>query len=319
MTHHPLPLIKSISFRSGRPGPALIVTGAVHGNETCGPRAIERVLQAFERGDLRLARGRVTFVPIVNAKAYAQGTREGDRNFNRDLSLKAVPQDYEDHLGNALCPLLAEHDVLLDIHSFLQDGDPFLFMGPPDNDGDLEPFARATEERAFAACLGVERMLYGWLPAYEGSVRRIAELSGGSASGRVTFGVGTTEYMRRQGGYAVTLECGQHEDPKGPDVGERAIHNALQHLRLVEPVAPVRPVTPTVIRLAQAHIREAAGDTFAKPWRHLEPVKAGALIGTFARGEDLYAPEDGYIIFPYPDGAPLTEWIYFGVADAPSG
>ena len=34
---------KSISYVSPQPGPRLVVLGAVHGDEICGTRAIERV------------------------------------------------------------------------------------------------------------------------------------------------------------------------------------------------------------------------------------------------------------------------------------
>ena len=37
--------------------------------------------------------------------------------------------------------------------------------------------------------------------------------------------------MRSIGGSALTLECGQHEDPAAPDVAYRAIVNTLAHLR----------------------------------------------------------------------------------------
>ena len=38
-----------------------------------------------------------------------------------------------------------------------------------------------------------------------------------------SYGVGTTEYMRSQGangqgGYGITLECGQHQDPTAPEM-----------------------------------------------------------------------------------------------------
>ena len=36
----------------GRTGPRLIVTGAVHGNETAGTRGIDRVLGEIERGEV---------------------------------------------------------------------------------------------------------------------------------------------------------------------------------------------------------------------------------------------------------------------------
>ncbi|MBV9433104.1 MAG: succinylglutamate desuccinylase/aspartoacylase family protein, partial [Hyphomicrobiales bacterium] len=106
-----------VRFAGFEPGPKLIVTGAVHGNETCGPEAIIRVIRECRESRLVIRRGAVTFVPIVNHKAYLQGTREGDRNLNRDLRPYVLPECHEDRVANILCPLLAEHDVLLDIHS----------------------------------------------------------------------------------------------------------------------------------------------------------------------------------------------------------
>ena len=40
-----------------------------------------------------------------------------------------------------LCDKQAEHDVLLDLHSFRSPGQPFVMRGPADNRGALEPFA----------------------------------------------------------------------------------------------------------------------------------------------------------------------------------
>ena len=74
-------------------------------------------------GKLAIRRGQVTFVPIVNMKAYRANTREGDRNLNRNLRERASPSDNEDLVGNALCKLLRAHDVLLDIHSFRSQGE----------------------------------------------------------------------------------------------------------------------------------------------------------------------------------------------------
>ena len=37
-------------------GPRLIVLGAVHGNETCGTRGIERVLAELDSGALQIVR-----------------------------------------------------------------------------------------------------------------------------------------------------------------------------------------------------------------------------------------------------------------------
>lgn len=53
-----------------RPGPKLIVTGAVHGNEVAGTKGIRRVLSELDHSELELIRGTVTFVPVCNPLAY---------------------------------------------------------------------------------------------------------------------------------------------------------------------------------------------------------------------------------------------------------
>ncbi|MBM0206332.1 succinylglutamate desuccinylase/aspartoacylase family protein [Micromonospora sp. STR1s_5] len=111
-------VLETTRFATGRPGPRLLVLGAVHGNETCGPQAIDRVLAAIRSGSIALRRGDVTFLPVANPRAFGQNTREGERNLNRDLRERSIPRDNEDRLGNLLCPLLRAHDVLLDLHSF---------------------------------------------------------------------------------------------------------------------------------------------------------------------------------------------------------
>ena len=60
----------------------------------------------------------MTFVPITNALAYQRQQRMGERNLNRNLRPQLKPVDHEDRIANVLCPLLARHDVLLDLHSF---------------------------------------------------------------------------------------------------------------------------------------------------------------------------------------------------------
>ena len=304
----PLELIRFIGLE---PGPRLIVTGAVHGNETCGPNAIARVHADLRAGRLALARGEVTFLPICNRRAYRQGTREGTRNLNRDLRDKPVPQDYEDRIGNALCRLLRAHDVLLDVHSFKGEGPPFVFFGPDDNRGPLEPFARAGAEAALAACLGVEVAMHGWLPAYEKLHAGRARL--GLPALGPTEGHGTTEYMRFAGGYGVTLECGRHDDPASVDVGERAIRAALAQLGLIDAPAPA-PSVRRLIRLDDVILRESAGDRLEGEWKTGDAVAAGAVFARRADGSAVAAPRDGFLVFPDPSAEIGKGLTYLAVA-----
>lgn len=298
------------------PGPRLVVTGAVHGNETAGTRGIERVLAEIERGEIDIVRGTVSFVPVCNPLAYANGRRMGDRNLNRRLQPTATPQDNEDRLANLLCPLLAEHDVLLDLHSFRSPGRPFVMRGPADNRGALEPFARAAAEARLAAHVGVSRVVDGWMAAYaEGVARRRARgLTPGAVHEDPSYGVGTTEWMRSQGGYGVTLECGQHDDPAGPEVAWRAIRQTLALLGIAElPLAP--PAGPfECLTLAEVIDRHAEGDRFAREWRSFDPLAEGELIAVRADGAELRAPRAGYIVFPDHSALPGHEWFYLARA-----
>ena len=304
---------KSINYTGLGKGPRLIITGAVHGNETCGTKAILRVMSEIDSGALRVAAGSVTFVPVTNPLAYALGQRSGERNLNRNLFPNPQPQDFEDRIANWLCPLLAQHDVLLDLHSFNAQSQPFVMVGPRNNDGALQPFRHAEQERALARRLGVRRFVDGWLATYGQGVQR--RLKSGDASTLalvLRYGMGTTEYMRSTGGYALTLECGQHLDPAAPDVAYRAIVNALAFLGLVEAPQP-EPVAldqMEALSMVAVHDKLDAGDQFSRVWSSFDPVAKGEQIGTRADGTPVLAEFDGKILFPDVNAQPNAEWYY---------
>jgi predicted deacylase len=300
-----------------RPGPKLIVTGAVHGNETAGTRGIERVIGEIERGEIDIVRGSVTFVPVCNPLAYREKRRMGERNLNRRLLPTATPQDYEDRLARVLCPLLAEHEVLLDLHSFRSPGRPFVMCGPADNDGVLEPFAHAAAEARLAAHVGVSRVVEGWMSAYaDGVARRKARgLTPGAVHEDPSYGVGTTEWMRSQGGWGVTLECGQHEDPAAPGVAHHAIRQTLALLGIAEGLALAPPQRPfECLRLVEVIDRHDAADRFAKAWTSFDALREGELIAVRADGSELRAPREGCIVFPDVGALPGHEWYYWAQA-----
>lgn len=302
---------ESIPYSCEHPGTRLIVTGAVHGNETCGTKAIHRVMQELDSGVLQVCRGTVTFVPVTNPLAYAKGERAGERNLNRNLFPQPNPQDFEDRVANWLCPLLAQHDVLLDLHSFSGSGEPFVMVGPRNNDGPLEPFQHEEQERALARRLGVRRFVDGWLRTYgDGVQRRIGNRS--ELQTVLRYGMGTTEYMRTTGGYALTLECGQHSDPQAQEVGYRAILNALAFLGLIDAPAPapIAPENMEALSMVAVYDKQDAGDTFSRNWASFDPVRQGEEIGRRADGTPVLAEFDGRILFPDSEAGANSEWYY---------
>jgi uncharacterized protein len=180
--------------------------------------------------------------------------------------------------------------------------------GPADNRGALEPFSQAAAEGRLAEHLGPARIVDGWMSAYaQGAARRRAR---GLPDADPSYGIGTTEYMRAQGGYGVTLECGQHDDPAGPEVAYRAIRQAVALLGLAD--LPLAPPAAPLERLSLVTVvdREHQNDRFAKAWTSFDALTAGDIIATREDGSAVRAEHDGRIVFPDPNALPGHEWFY---------
>ncbi|MDX2027743.1 MAG: succinylglutamate desuccinylase/aspartoacylase family protein [Alphaproteobacteria bacterium] len=289
-------MIEPVVYTASTPGPRFLVIGAVHGNEKCGTAAIRRLIGDIDSGTVKIARGRVTFVPIANPRAYEADVRFTERNLNRYLGRMEKPDTYEARIGNVLCPLLEDCDVLLDIHSYTVGGAPFILA----NQGDAKGFD-------FARNLGGYTIMTGWAEAYAHSGRR-KETSDEESTG-------TTEYARKFGAAALTIECGQHKDPQAPEVAYQAIRNALRYLNMVDEPSMARPAPSgsLLVTLTQVFYRDDEGH-FPKNWKNLEPVTKGETLAFHADGRPIPAPANGVIVMPRADTPLGEEWFYFGVA-----
>jgi predicted deacylase len=301
------------TFASLEPGPRLLVMGGVHGDEVSGTLGIERILAELDAGALQLQRGELTLVPVANPLARRRMRREGERNLNRLFRPSEAPADYEARVTNVLAPLIARHEVLLDLHSFQSEGEAFAMIGPRDNTGTLEPFARAREEGLLALHIGTPVVVEGWLDIYAAG---LAQRAGGAPADEaaIDFGRGTNEYIRGCGGYGVTLECGQHQDPQAPEVAWRAIRRTLALLGMAAlPQGLQRgPAQPQkLLRLASVTDRLHEDDSFVRDWATFDAVRSGEPIGMRHDGTPVSAPEDGFIVFPNAVALPGTEWFYF--------
>ncbi len=294
----PPPVVEHFSYEGEKPGETLVIFGAVHGNERCGPEALLRLKEELDSGTRSLEAGKLIIVPVANPGAYAANTRFLERNLNRSFYPKP-PQErkaYEDHLDDQLCALLDEADYLLDIHSYTAGGAPFVFMG-----------CRDSAEKEFAQALGVEHFVWDWSNAfYDSRVEAKAAQ-------------GTTEYLRGRGGRGVTLECGQHEDPANAEVAYTAALRAMAHLGLIAPeAAPSAPEnkTPHYAKMVTAILNTPM--TAARPFRHFEAVQKGDLLAQSPDGkETVTAKADGFIILPNPNAVEGAEILYLAVAEEP--
>lgn len=110
------------SFAAAEPGPHVMLTALMHGNEICGAVALDQMLHKV----VRPARGKLTFV-FCNIEAYRSFSRVDpgisryvDEDMNRvwDRSALDGPRNSRElRRARVLRPLVDTADYLLDIHS----------------------------------------------------------------------------------------------------------------------------------------------------------------------------------------------------------
>ena len=145
---------------SGRPGPQTAITALVHGNEVCGAHALDLLfLEKFSP-----AAGRLTLI-FCNVAAYTRfdpeeptASRFVDEDMNRvwgSNALDSQRRSIELDRAREIEPLLAEIDLLLDLHSMQQPSPPLMLAGP------------LQKGRDFAAEVGVPATVVAELDTYK--------------------------------------------------------------------------------------------------------------------------------------------------------
>lgn len=122
------------SFTAAAPGPHVMLSALMHGNEICGAIALDRLLRA----GLRPARGKLTFA-FCNIAAYRRFSRTDpaasryvDEDMNRvwdAATLDGPRQSEELQRARLLRPLADTVDFLLDIHSTTNVNPPMMLTG----------------------------------------------------------------------------------------------------------------------------------------------------------------------------------------------
>ena len=286
-------MIISRNFCADKDGPRLLVMGAIHGDETCGPQAINAVISKIDTNEIHLERGSVIFIPVANPEAYKRGVRYVDSNLNRDVVRTENPQRYEQKLANELIGFLDQCDVLLDIHSYHAGGKPFAVI----NDS-------AQRYLNFASCLNASWVISGWTKAYLANAPKDQVRS-------PTEHIGTTEYVYNRGAIDVTLECGQHLDPESPKVAYEGIIRALEYLGITGKSGLPPAQTPQIADMDSVFYSDGDGQ-FVKTCKHLDFIPAGATVAKRKNQTSIVAEKDGVIIMPRPDAPRGDEWFYLG-------
>ncbi len=238
------------TIASGLPGPHVVVTALMHGNELAG--AI--VLDAMLRQGISLARGRLT-VGFANLGAFARfdpaqptASRFVDEDLNRlwDPALLDGPRrSVELDRARAMRPLVDQADVLLDLHSMLWPSDALTLSGP------------TAKGRALGQAIGAP----GLVVADHGHVSgpRLIDYAPFTGPGPAA---------------AALVEAGQHWEPQTVACTRACLAGLLHATGLVPASAP----NPSgKVRLAEVTVAvTAATAAFA----FLRPFRGGEVIPT---------------------------------------
>lgn len=274
-------------------GPHLLIFGAIHGNEKCGPIAMSKIMEGIASGTLTLQSGSVTFVPISNPRAYQENKRFVEDNLNRIFRKTEAPETYEAHLANELCLLADTADVILDIHSSNADALPNVFVDYP-----------TPQNLALASVLGADFAVLDWPKVYEGNEHGFESHT-------------TDQYAHEQGKIGVLMECGQHDDPLSVDVAEQAILNALAHLGITEKSTAETDTDKEFqsVYMKKVFAMEQEGDHFLDAWSHLQRIPPGTCVAERKNGEQICVDRESYVIFPKTYATPGSEWFYLGTPE----
>ena len=282
-------ILKTKQYLGELGGPKLIVLGAVHGNESCGPKAIELICEGIESGEKSIRRGAVTFVPISNPQAFEKEIRFVEEDLNRVFRKLKDPITYEGKIANALCALVDEADVLLDIHSTSAPGPTSVFIDFPTD-----------ANRALAGAVGAEYALLNWPELYD--------------SNEFFESFDTTRYAFDAGKDGIIVETGQHAEPEAAIRAYLMIMRLMRHLGIIEEAeAEERLPELRSIQMIRLERKDSDNDELTRQWQHLEKVQKDTSIARRADGVEIVAEVDCVMLLPKHHARAGQEWFYLGI------
>lgn len=243
-----------------KPGPHLLITAGVHGDEFEPMAAVRRLMTEI---DPRSLRGKLTLVPCVNESAFRLGRRTGEDG--KDLARTCPGREdgsLTEQVAFALSTLIRSADFYIDLHT---GGTSYTVLPLSGYTLHLDPNVLAVQRR-MGQVFGLD-FVWGTDPNLDGRSLSVARDANVPAI-----------YCEYLGGG----RC----DPAGIDAYVRGCRNVMIELGLLDG-APDIPTPPLIVedhRPGAGHMQvnhPAPCDGFFQPVVTLgQRVQAGELVGT---------------------------------------
>ncbi|MGE0756611.1 MAG: succinylglutamate desuccinylase/aspartoacylase family protein [Pirellulaceae bacterium] len=107
--------LTTLLIEGSLPGPHLLITGGVHGDEFESMVAIRRLARVVDKQRLR---GRLTLVPVVNEPAFLRGSRTAEDGLDLARTCPGkVDGTVTEQIAHALSNLIRAADFYIDLHT----------------------------------------------------------------------------------------------------------------------------------------------------------------------------------------------------------
>ena len=267
------------TFDSGKPGPHVMVSAVVHGNEICGAIALDHLFKQ----QVRPIRGKLTLA-FMNVAAYLAfdpkdpgATRFIDEDFNRVWGVDVLEGERDSiELSRAreLRPIVDEVDYLFDIHSMFTATVPVIMAGPE------------RKGRLFAQQSGI--------PQY------VISDHGHKAGRRLRDYGGFSDPNSEKN--ALLLECGQHWEKSSEQVAIESTYRFLAEMEIISPELAEKYAVPAESE-KQKYIEVSGPCTiktdkfrFTEPFTGMELFETKGSVIAWDDEEPVTTPNDDCVL-----------------------
>ena len=264
------------SLDSGRPGPRVVVSFGVHGNERPPIDAGLQLVSLFDKGDLTLEAGKLLLIHS-NPRGSAEDERwsAGGIDLNRCFHASVLakePELYEEGRAREIAAALEafEAEALVDFHCTVEPGPRFLMQHPPISN---EAHRNVMELLAAEVLLADPKLNFG--------------------------GVSLDEWMSTRDRVGICYETGWIQDPA--NTPEFVLGEMLNYLKGMGSIAgdPQRFGDKTLLELDAPLLCEAEGFQWEEGMGiNLQELPGGTVLGRYGDGREVKLDADATLIFP---------------------
>ncbi len=252
-------LSEVVEIKGSIPGPTLAIFAGVHGNETAGVFALQKLIPTLE-----ITKG-MLFLVFANPPAIEANVRMVDKNLNRCFAKDNQGTSFEDTRARELMQILDKCDALLDLHMFYDDdGLPFVIC--ENNALDL------------AQKFDVDIISTNWTEVEPG---------------------GTDGYMYVSSKVGICIECGPISKAyEYTDFAIKTIYQFLKYFEMTNDDIDYSTGQKRIIQASKAIYKSSDAFVLKPGFRNFDRLKNGQLIASDNTQKHFAEPGD-CIIFPH--------------------